>query len=334
MELQSAPRQVGQRRNTGIDLFRGLLVVLVILGHFAELTERHSFLTWFGFGFRMPLFIGLTGYLFNLEQARSISLAALYRKYYGRLILPWLAACLVTLTIAGAINWLTPLSILLRPPYHLWFVPVMLAFIFAARICRLDRTMMLAMAIPASIAAMYFFGVDHEIRQFEDWVPDRRYFIYPIYFAFGMWVARRPFNPSMRVPASLVAATGLIWWCWLYDHPSPAGEVAASLILCLPLISLYPWIKGGTVTVPLLVYIGQDSLFFYLWHPLAFSVWVVWGVSGLPLLAMCVFTMLLSWAVVARIPSLGSVLGVGGAYFPRLAPASKAPEAAAPEGVV
>jgi hypothetical protein len=162
-------------------------------------------------------------------------------------------------------------------------------------------------------------------------VPDRRYFIYPIYFAFGMWVARRPINPSMFLPASLVAAIGLLWWCRMYDHPSSTGEVAASLLLCIPLISLYPQIRGGTVSTPLLAYIGRDSLFFYLWHPLAFSLWVAWGVSGSLLLVVCLLTMLLSWIVVARIPFLGTVLGVARARASQGEP-GKAVGAAAPEG--
>jgi peptidoglycan/LPS O-acetylase OafA/YrhL len=63
--------------------------------------------------------------------------------------------------------------------------------------------------------------------------------------------------------------------------------------------------------VPLLVFIGQDSLFFYLWHPLAFALWAAWGASGLLLLALSLSTVLLSWVVVARVPALGAVLGVG-----------------------
>ena len=97
----SPPPRVDKPRVSGIDLFRGALVVLVILGHFAELSQRHHFLTWFGVGFRMPLFIGLTGYLFNLELARSLSSAGLLRKYYDRMVLPWLAACAVAVVITG-----------------------------------------------------------------------------------------------------------------------------------------------------------------------------------------------------------------------------------------
>lgn len=306
---QSIPRARAPR-NTSIDVFRGMLVLLVMLGHFSEITQRQNFLTWLGFGFRMPLFIGLTGYMFNLEQARSMSVPALFHKYYGRLILPWLVACAVHLTIVGAINWSAPINAIFRPPFHLWFVPVMMAFIFAARACRLNPTVMLAIAIPASIGAMYIFGVGYNIEQYQAWVPDHRYFTYPIYFTFGMWVARRPFNPSLRDVPLLLALIGLFWWCRLYQHPERAGEVAAELILCVPLILLLPRVPRLSINLPLIASVGRDSLFVYLWHPLVFGLWASAGVSGLPLLALSVMSMLGAGAVIARVPRLREVLGV------------------------
>lgn len=296
-------------RNSGIDLFRGLLVVLVILGHYSELTQRGSFLTWVGVGFRMPLFIGLTGYLFNLEHARTLSLPALFRKHYRRLILPWLTACVVVLTITGAIDWLAPWSIIARPPFHLWFVPVMLSFIVVARSCRLAPPMMLSLAIPLSIAAMYLLGAGH-VRHVGDWIPDRRYFIYPIYFAQGMWVARHPFDPRIRIWSLASACIGLLWWCRLYDHPSLAGEVAAALLMCVPLIRLFPWIRAWTLSLPLLVPVGRDSLFFYLWHPLIFGLWAAAGLSGLSLLTVSLLSLLCAWSVLAQIEPLCIVLGI------------------------
>ncbi|GAA0295360.1 hypothetical protein GCM10009087_01390 [Sphingomonas oligophenolica] len=328
LAVESAPSQAREGRNTGIDVFRGMLVLLVILGHFSELTQRQSFVTWLGFGFRMPLFIGLTGYLFNLEQARSASLPALFRKYYGRLILPWLVACAVHLTIVGAVTWRTPFDILFRPPFHLWFVPVMMAFIITARGCRLSPGEMLAITIPTSIAAMYFFGVGYNIEQYQAWVPDRRYLVYPIYFAFGMWIARRKFDPSMLHVPLLLALIGLFWWCRLYGHPSRDSEVAAELILCMPLIALLPRVRRRFVNLPLIASIGRDSLFFYLWHPIMFGLWASAGFSGLRLLALAMLSILLTAAIIARIPRLRDIFGLrapdpfGGPALvkPRLAP--------------
>jgi fucose 4-O-acetylase-like acetyltransferase len=329
----SPPPRVDKPRVSGIDLFRGALVVLVILGHFAELSQRHHFLTWFGIGFRMPLFIGLTGYLFNLELARSLSSAGLLRKYYDRMVLPWLAACAVAVVITGSIAWFSPFYAVIRPPYHLWFVPVILAFMFAAKLCRLGPATMLAIAIPMSIGSMYVFGVGHDVWQFGAWTPDRRYFIYPIYFTLGMWVARRP-APTREYPLLLVAFVGLLWWSRLYDHPSTPAEAAAELLLCVPLIALFPWLRRITFDIPLISAIGRDSLFFYLWHPLVFALWSAWGFSGAPLLALAAGTTLATWVAIARLPNLSGVLGVRPVASPAPAAAIGMPDAASPEGAV
>lgn len=321
-------------RVSGIDLFRGFLVVLVVLGHFAELTQRHHFLTWFGYGFRMPLFIGLTGYLFNLEQARRLSPGALLRKYYDRMILPWLAACAVAVTITGAIAFSSPLYIFVRPPYHLWFVPVILAFILGARLCRMSPTAMLALAIPISIGSMYTFGVGHDISQYAAWMPDRRYFIYPIYFALGMWVARRPEMPSRGYLLFGVACTGLLWWARLYEYPSTAAEAAAELLLCVPLILLFPWLRLLSFDIKPISAVGRDSLFFYLWHPLAFALWAAAGLSGAPLLLLSVGSILLAWQMIARLPTLSGVLGVRALAAPARVGAVRVPHAVSDGTVV
>jgi fucose 4-O-acetylase-like acetyltransferase len=328
----SLPPRADKPRVSGIDLFRGALVVLVVLGHFAELTQRQHFLTWFGIGFRMPLFIGLTGYLFNLEQARSLSSAGLLRKYYDRMILPWLAACAVAVAITGSIGLFSPLFAVIRPPYHLWFVPVILAFIFAARLCRLGPATMLAVAIPVSICAMYVFGVGHDVWQFGAWTPDRRYFIYPIYFTLGMWVARRP-AVSHEYLLLLVAVAGLLWWSRLYEHPSTAAEAAAELLLCVPLIALFPWLRRIRFDVALISAIGRDSLFFYLWHPLVFALWSAWGFSGAPLLVLATGTTLGAWTAIARLPNLSGVLGVRPVASPVQAVATRIVDTASTEGV-
>lgn len=306
----------GRPRVSGIDMFRAALLALVVLGHFAELTERQHFLTWLGVGFRMPLFIGLSGYLFNLDDARSLTTRALFGKYYPRLILPWIAACAVALTITGSIEWRSPIYAIVRPPYHLWFVPVMMAFILAAGLSRLSRTHMLAAALPVSIAAMYVFGVGHDVWQMAAWVPDRRYFIYPVYFALGMWVAERRTDDRATLLLAVAAAAGLLWWTWLYRHPSTTGETAAELLLCVPLIVLLPRLRRVRFDIPLLSAVGRDSLFFYLWHPLAFACWSAIGAWGLALLALSTGSMLVGWRVIGRTRRLAQVLGVRPARLP------------------
>ena len=299
-----------KRRNSGIDLFRGLLVLAVILGHFSELTQRQSFLTWVGAGLRMPLFIGLTGYLFNLERARAIPLLHLMHKYQRRLVLPWLVACIVYLTVTEQLDILTPFSIFVQPPFHLWFVPVMMAFIVAATVVPRPPLVLLGIAIPISISAMYLFGVGHSVAQMPPWMPDRRFFIYPIYFFYGLWVACREPDPWKERAALVLALISFAWWCALYQAPSLTAEVAAELTSCLPLICLLPWVRRLSLSVPPIAGVGRDSLFFYLWHPMAFGLWAACGVHGLQMLMFSLLTLMAARVLLGSLPRAAQIFGL------------------------
>lgn len=303
-------RGAARERSTGIDLFRGALVVAVILGHFSELTARQSFLTWVGAGIRMPLFIGLTGYLFNLERARAGTVVGLLRAYYPRLLLPWLIACIVHLTVTERLGLLTPLSIIVHPPFHLWFVPVMMTFIVLATLAKRPPLAMLGIAIPCSIAAMYLLGVGHGAAPTHAWLPDRRFFIYPIYFFYGLWIARRPRDSWKESAAMVLAPIGLLWWCVLFQAPNLRAEVAAELITCLPLICLLPRVRTLTLSIPPLVAIGRDSLFFYLWHPMAFGLWAACGLTGMSMLILSMLTLAVVRAVCLRQDRVARLMGL------------------------
>lgn len=297
-------------RSSGIDTLRGLLVVGVILGHFFEITQPGSFAAWIGTGVRMPLFIGLSGYLFNLDRARAAPVVALLRRYYPRLILPWIVACVVHVTLTRPLDLGTPLSVILWPPFHLWFVPVMMAFILAAAATRWSPDAMLIAAVPISIGAMYLLGVGHLPPALYDWLPDRRFFIYPVYFFFGLWIARHRSDPPRQRAAALLAAIGFLWWCSLYDSPGVAAEVAAELIACLPLIALLPIVAGWHLPLPVIGVIGRNSLFHYLWHPMVFALWRVCRADGLMLLALSLMTLVVLQRLIARQASLAAILGL------------------------
>jgi fucose 4-O-acetylase-like acetyltransferase len=299
------------RRNQAIDSLRGLLVLAVIAGHYYELSDRHGFLAWLGAGVRMPLFIGLAGYLFNLESARTRPLTSTLRKYGQRLIIPWAVACAVYLTSATQLTPLSLLTVPLRPPFHFWFVPVMMTFILIAALSRRSPLAMLGVAIPISIAAMYMLGVQHVIQQgYAAWLPDRRFFIYPIYFFYGLWVAQRRQDRTKLYAALALAPIGLLWWCTLYVHPSIPGEVAASLITSLSLICLLPGIRSASLVLPLIGGIGRQSLFFYLWHPMVFALWSSSGVIGMSMLLLSIATLFAGCALLARSDAASRVFGI------------------------
>ena len=78
--------------------------------------------------------------------------------------------------------------------------------------------------------------------------------------------------------------------------------------------------------------IGRDSLFLYLWHPLAFALWAACGVFGVPMLALSLATLLVARSTIAQMPRLRQILGV----LPLL-PGSEThgpPRVAVPEGAL
>ena len=297
-------------RDSAIDSLRGMLVIAVILGHYSELTDRTGFLTWVGSGVRMPVFMGLAGYLFSLERARATGWLRLLQRYYGRLILPWLAALAVYLTVTQQIWLLAPYHAIIRPPFHFWFVPVLMAFILIAALSRRSPIALLAMAVPISVAAMYTFGVGYTVEQPPAWLPDRRFFIYPVYFFYGLWVAHRQSERWKTVGACLLAPIGILWWCGLYGTPDLTAEVAATLTASLPLICLLPHVRGLPIALPIIAGVGRNSLFFYLWHPMMFGLWSSYGVSGLPMLALTLLSLLVAGRLFAEAPAAARILGM------------------------
>lgn len=308
-------------RSSGIDTVRGLLVLAVILGHFAELTDRSSVLTWLGSGFRMPLFIGLSGYLFGLERARATPLPQLLQRYYGRLLLPWLVALTVYLTMTRDLTLLTPVHMFIRPPYHFWFVPVLMLFILIAASSRRTPAEMLGIAVPVSIAAMYVFGVGYGTEQTHAWMPDRRFFTYPIYFFYGLWVARQSTDRWKALAACVLAPIGMLWWWELHRTPDLVAEVAAALIASMALIRLLPHARALRTALPVVAGVGRNSLFHYLWHPMIFGLWSGWGLQGWPMLLMTLVTLLVGAHLFADAPSIANILGV----IPRRSGVGQAP---------
>lgn len=300
-----------QGRNPAIDVIRGSLIVLVMVGHILELEVRDNFLTWFGFGFRMPLFVGLSGYLFNLERTRTDSFARLVSRQRDRLVIPWVVACTFYLVAGTAeLSALTPLHALIRPPYHLWFVPIILCFYMLARAVPLGRRQMLLCAAPFSLTAMVIFGVGHDIEQYHEWVPDRRYFVYPLYFALGMWMAEKGVLPRRWIGGALLSvAIGALWWSWLYAHPDSGAELVSKLMLNLPLIALLPWAATWPLRSPFFERIGVDSLFFYFWHPLLYGLLLALGVPALAVLPAALVLLFVGRAGFSRLPTLSLIMG-------------------------
>ena len=79
-------------RNGNIDFIKGILVILVILGHVIPGVLQETFSRYFIYSFHMPLFIAVSGYLVPTQKLNYQSRIDILHKYWYRLIVPWICA--------------------------------------------------------------------------------------------------------------------------------------------------------------------------------------------------------------------------------------------------
>ena len=121
-------------RNINIDLIKGLLIILVITGHILKGSLSDSIVRNTIYSFHMPLFIGISGYLFNINKIKSYNLITIIKKYLFRVIVPWAIAVFVYIIIRekpqDLLKFINSIGkSFLFPFYHLWYVPGFLAYV-------------------------------------------------------------------------------------------------------------------------------------------------------------------------------------------------------------
>lgn len=300
-------------------------MLLVMGGHAMELTQQQHMALWIGAGFRMPLMIGISGYLLNVTRTRSASTHEIFSRYGARMLLPWLVATILYMVAGDApISWNLPLELLLRPPFHLWYIPALFLLILVTRLLPLSPLLLLAIGTPISLATMYAFGLEHGPVGHSLLSPDSRFLRYPVYFFFGMLVAERGFPKRYLWIVLLVGALGLAWWSSLYGSNQGLAFVPARLLMCLCLIALLPSLAATRLHWAPINRIGRDSLFFYLWHPLVMALVMMAGGGAWVTLAGGLMLLALASHVASRAPNLRLLIGS--------APPSPARAPAAPMG--
>lgn len=317
-------------KNPSIDLLKGVLILLVMGGHVMELSGGHDLALWVGSGIRMPLMIGISGYLLNVTRTRDVSAAVLFDRYGRRMLLPWAFACFVYVVVSGwSLSWGTPFELLFRPPFHLWYVPVLFFLIMLTRLLPYPPLVLLALGTPVSLAIMYGFGLGHGPIGQSLLSLDSRFLRYPVYFFFGMLLADRRIPPRYLWTAVAMAAIGLFWWSGLYDDDNGLAYVPAHLLMCLGFIALLPALAALKLEFAPINAIGRDSLFFYLWHPLILGIVIMTDVGPLATLAISILLLAFANRLVAHRPLLQLLLG---SAPERRGPAPVTPSAAVPAG--
>jgi len=111
----------------GFDYIKGILVIMVFLGHIIPGDVRGNLSRYVIYSFHMPMFIGISGFLLDVEKLLSTAFFDNLKKYWIRPVRPWVIAIicfLCTRCFIGETKF--SLGILLKefifPYYHLWYI--------------------------------------------------------------------------------------------------------------------------------------------------------------------------------------------------------------------
>ena len=79
----------GNYYNQSIDFVKGILILLVFLGHLIIGKIEDNLVRYFIYSFHMPLFIGISGYLFNFNSLNN-NPKVFIKKLFGRILIPYI----------------------------------------------------------------------------------------------------------------------------------------------------------------------------------------------------------------------------------------------------
>lgn len=270
-------------RINGIDLLKGVLIIFVMLGHILQGEIEESIWRNIIYSIHMPLFVGISGFLFNIEKQIKNNLIALTRNYLFRLIIPWFAAVIIYFLILHVLNNKSEIIIefikaFIYPYYHLWFIPGFLSWVILTWIfkrMKISDKFLLYIALLISIVSKILqehpelyqnlgilkYGIDVVLNTF------KLHFFY--FFILGLVYSRIEIKKPKRIDA-LIPLIGLSIVIYLFYNPITLLQninffIFNSLLLIL---SLKLVVQKSTMRSKTIEWIGQNSLGIYLWHVL------------------------------------------------------------------
>lgn len=108
--------------NNSIDVIKGILMILVILGHILLGDLDSNIIRFIIYSFHMPVFFFISGYLLNINNIQSFSVKDFVSKYYHRMLKEW-GVALIIYTLGCWICYGFSIRRIINPYYHLWYIP-------------------------------------------------------------------------------------------------------------------------------------------------------------------------------------------------------------------
>jgi fucose 4-O-acetylase-like acetyltransferase len=261
-------------RMQAFDALKGLLIVLVIMGHvlLGSITENLGReIIYF---FHMPIFLAVTGY-FTKQSLIYLTIFEIFKKLKPRMIIPFLLAFTIYTTIIliakyynGSLELKSFIALFLYPYYHLWYIPAVVLFVLYTKILELmPKGISILMLTIFSLVAFYFEGYGQNARDgiIYHSLGDKRFYYYFIYFYVGYYFSSRKFDINRDLVLATIIVGLMVYGYAANQFIAGIGKAITNVSLILYLFSS---IINSDYHSTFLAKIGRVSLPIYLWHVL------------------------------------------------------------------
>lgn len=265
-----------QVRNLAFDQMKGILIILVLIGHVVLGDMQTTPMRMIIYFFHMPLFLGITGY-FIKQALLEYSVKEILLKYKDRLIVPFaFAFAFYHIIMLYNKEFLAVIKQVFSPYpyYHLWYIPAVILFILYLKLfdflAKKDWKVAIFSLSAIFIALTLYFETYLQWGLHQNFVykilGDKKFYYFFSYFAFGYLLAQYKHQLTYWSKYFVVAiGVGLLSFnLATFDYVVGFGKVLTNL----GLIGLVIW-GCECQKIPsskTLAKIGMVSLPIYLWH--------------------------------------------------------------------
>ena len=272
------------RRLFELDIARALCIVLVVVGHFAPEQSPNFFVIirqWI-YSFHMPVFFIISGYVWFRFRPDELSYAALVKRKFQRLMLPYFFASFAIIVIKlltqgnmsvnNPVNIYSFLHLFWKPEagYFLWFVWTLFSLFLVVPLFRTRKHRLFLFAI--MLLVHYIIVVCNiDVSRFDVFAVGQTYRM-AHWFLLGVILAEYGIGLKRSRIVSLLCLCSFIL-CSLWFAFYPAYDEQSVPALLLPYLGITSVLGISSfltihfdIVRPVLLMVGQSSFFIYLFH--------------------------------------------------------------------
>jgi fucose 4-O-acetylase-like acetyltransferase len=274
-------RKINEQRSYSIDLLKGVLIILVIIGHVLLGSIESNSIKGFIYSFHMPVFIAVSGYLLNYRWLLDVGFKQVFIKYKNRIIIPWMIALFVYYLFhqvqrdqAQFIDDI--LREMLFPFYHLWFIPGFISWLLMVRYLGRSKLLMsnifiisLLLSLVAYIFVKNIFSISfiHSENILIKFLHETIRPYYFVFFVLGIWIKEIK-SRIETIGLSNIIILSLVTY---FGYVATSDRIAISVLYYLFNFTLIAFVlvKAARDSFPSarwIEWLGVNSMGVYLWH--------------------------------------------------------------------